>query len=31
LRLEQTRPNSITPLSTTLGLHRHFGCWWVSL
>ncbi|MCC8364046.1 DUF4124 domain-containing protein [Lysobacter sp. A6] len=31
LRLEQTRPNSISPLSTTLGLHRHFGCWWVSL
>ena len=31
LRLEQTQPNGITPLSTTLGLTRHFGCWWVTL
>jgi len=31
LRLEQTQPNGITPLSTTLGLTRYFGCWWVTL
>ena len=31
LRLEQTLPNGITPARTTLGLRRHFGCWWVTL
>ncbi len=31
LRLEQTLRNSATPARTTLGLRRHFDCWWVVL
>lgn len=31
LRLEQTLANGITRAPTTLGLRRHFGCWWVTL
>jgi hypothetical protein len=31
LRLEQTLPNGITRAPTVLGLHRHYGCWWVTL
>ena len=31
LRLEQSLPGTITPAHVVLGLHRHFGCWWVSL
>ena len=29
LRVEQTLANGITPSSTTFGLHRHLGCWWL--
>jgi hypothetical protein len=31
LRLEQAQSNGITPIHTTLGLERHFGCWWITL
>lgn len=29
VRIEQTLPNSITPVRTTFGLHKHVGCWWL--
>lgn len=29
LRVEQTLANGSTPSSTTFGLHRHLGCWWL--
>ncbi len=31
LRLEQTLRNTATPARTTLGLRRHFDCWWIVL
>lgn len=29
LRVEQTLANGSTPSSTTFGLQRHLGCWWI--
>lgn len=29
VRIEQTLPNSITPVHTTFGLQQHLGCWWL--
>lgn len=29
VRIEQTLPDSITPVRTTFGLQRHVGCWWL--
>ena len=31
LRVEQVMPATDQPLTTTLYLHRHLGCWWVRL
>ncbi|WP_411832883.1 hypothetical protein [Pseudoxanthomonas mexicana] len=31
LRLEQTLANGSTPASTTLGLRRSYGCFWITL
>jgi len=31
LRLEQTLANGSTPIRTTVGLRRAFGCWWITL
>lgn len=30
LRLDQVAPNGITPVQTSVGLQRHFGCWWIT-
>jgi hypothetical protein len=30
LRLEQVAPDGITPVQTSVGLQRHFGCWWIT-
>lgn len=31
LRIEQTLPRSATPARTVFGLHRAYGCFWISL
>ncbi|MDQ3205646.1 MAG: hypothetical protein M3Q40_03895 [Pseudomonadota bacterium] len=30
LRLEQTLANNSTPSRTVFGMHRHFGCYWIT-
>ena len=31
LRLDQVAPDGMTPVQTSVGLQRHFGCWWITL